>query len=219
MDVYKYIDTLHHEGYKDKYCDYGHAYKLEPIIIPYSTDGFKTFTFDLINGSVIETDDSTSLGFCSFSNITIEPTQVIDGTAGNGIIAFTAPRSGCIESLAISASINTPTGILAEVAAYITAQLYKAECNSSIFKPIPETKIVLAPSVNLNTTPGTVLNGIKENINSPLKVQDHLALVFSAILPAGVQKRLEQIFPATTPSGIATLFSFDANLSGGLTIL
>jgi hypothetical protein len=183
---------------KDNKNDISKNKKAGPIIIPYSTDGSNTFNFE---GS--ETMQSISVGFGASEALIIEPTGIIDGIADTGITAFNMSRPGCLDTLTVSAAIVDAILIPTGVTLTIVAQLYKAECNSSIFMPIPGTKIIIAPVVTTITARGTVFNGIRKNINYSLNLQERLALVFTTLIP----------------NSFSNPFDFSTNLSGGVTIL
>jgi len=179
--------------------------KIGPTIIPYSSDGAKEFLFGQING-VNQTTVSISVGFGDSREILTQSTQPIDfinGAGENGITAFPLPRSGCLESLSVSATITDVSDIPEETIITLTAQLFKAKCDSSIFIPIPETQIILAPSITSTSLIGTVFNGSIKKINYPLNKLDHLALLFIASISTPVEDG----------------FFFEANISGGITIV
>mgnify|MGYP007011740958 CR=1 FL=1 len=132
--------------------------KIGPTIIPYSSDGEREFVFDLDNG-VTPTTFSFSVGFGGSESLLIQPSGIINGAGENGITAFTLPRSGCLESLSVSATITDVSDIPEETIITLTAQLFKAKCDSSIFIPIPETQIIPAPSITSTSLIGTVFNG------------------------------------------------------------
>ncbi|ASW43517.1 MAG: hypothetical protein GX895_12465 [Clostridiales bacterium] len=212
----RYIDELYYDEIKranmhfccckdhieNKKCPKCGPKKIGPTIIPYSSDGEREFSFELINGVTLTTL-STAIGFGDSALVTIQPTGLINGVDNDGMTAFVLPRAGCLQTLAVSATVTDPSEIPAGTIITIIAQLYKAQCNSSIFAPIPGTQIILAPSITSSTVVGTVFNGCVDNLNYSLNKLERLALVFSVSIPAAVD----------------TEFNFAANLNGGVTIL
>jgi len=157
-------------------------------------DDYEDYYYDEYDGRIC---------FGDGQDVIIQPSGIINGADEEGITAFTMPRNGCISKLAVSITVVSTTSIPDGTIVTITAELFKAKPNSSIFTPIPRSRVIVAPSIVTTTPQGTVFTEIVKNINYLLKEGKRLALVFTATIPAGV----------------ANTFGFRGVPSGGVTIL
>jgi len=144
---------------------------------------------------------SSLLGFGSSAAGVSVLGSTIDLTGAAGTLlnfAFSAPRSGTIES--ISAYFSTTVALaLIGTSLNVTAQLYKSTSDNS-FSPVPGAVVTL-PAYTGVLTIGSIARGITTGLNIPVNAQDRFLLVYSA-----------------TASGISLINSIAGYASAGVSI-
>lgn len=116
------------------------------------------------------------IGFGSSKNSTDNLTNPINLSEANGVFAFVVPVDSEINSLFTMFTVNSP-GNLVDTTVRVYAQLFQAGADNNNFVPIPETQILLTPSLTGPLVVGTNLVGNKININVTVEAGTRLLLI------------------------------------------
>jgi len=119
------------------------------------------------------------IGFGASTTATVSNNS-IDLTGNLGLLlnfAFSAPRSGIIESISASFS-NLKAFQLFGPMLDVTAQVFISSGNNNVFTPLNGAIVKLSPNISGTVTFGSVRSGIATGLNIPVNAQDRLLLVF-----------------------------------------
>jgi len=112
---------------------------------------------------------------------------------GNSNFAFSAPRSGTIESISAYFSPTIANSISGSGIS-ITAALYKSYNANDLFTAVPGAVVTLDPYIVIYI--GSVRNGLTTGLNIPINAKDRLLVVFYATTSAGIQATISGVASA-----------------------
>lgn len=162
-------------------------------IIPFASGGITTLTTALggLPGA------QALVGFGS-NDTAIIAGGLID-IAGISSLAFSAPRSGIITSMAAYYSTAVEVSLI-ESTVTITAQLYSSTAPNDSFAPVSGATVTLLPSLSGVVPAGTTSNGLTTGLSIPVTAGTRLMYVLSANVTAGID--IETILSGFVSGGI-----------------
>lgn len=154
------------------------------VVLPFSSGSIFSMGFPTIE--LPQTVGIIGFGD-SVEGVIFSPGGTIDlnSIPDNFNLAFSMPRDGTIS--AISAQFTSYNDIVIASTITVTAQLYQSTDFSSIFTPVPDAIVTLAPAITGDLTIPIQSYGLITGLNIPVTAQTRLMLVFSATstLPLG----------------------------------
>jgi BclB C-terminal domain-containing protein len=149
----------------------------EGTIIPYAS-GTTPLTLTTLTTALPSTGFVSAIGFGETQNgITITAGGELSLSTGN--MAFTMPRNGTITAIRAFFTNIIPVTLGATVI-QISAQLYFAEPNSNVFRPLADTRVDLTPTLTGTVPANSTFTGSLKNLRVRVDRGTRLLLVFFA---------------------------------------
>lgn len=162
---------------KPKPCPPKPIIKADGAIIPYAS-GTTPVTITTLTTSLPSTGFVSAIGFGETQNgITIAAGGELILSPGN--MAFVMPRNGVITAIRAFFT-NTVPLTLGTSTLQISAQLYYAEPNSNVFRPLEGTRVNLSPRLTGNVPVNSTFTGAERHLKVKVERGTRLMLIFFA---------------------------------------
>jgi len=162
---------------KPKPCPPKPLIKPDGAIIPYAS-GTTPLALTTLTTALPATGFVSAIGFGETQNgITIAAGGELILSAGN--MAFVMPRNGVITAIRAHFTNTVPVTLGASVI-QISAQLYYAEQNSNVFRPLEGTRVNLTPTLTGNVPVNSTFTGAERHLSVKVARGTRLMLIFFA---------------------------------------
>ena len=167
---------------KPKPCPPKPVVRADGAIIPYAS-GTTPVAITTVTTALPSTGFVSAIGFGETQNgITIAAGGELILSTGN--MAFVMPRNGTITAIRAFFTNIVPVTLGTSVVR-ISAQLYFAEQNSNVFRPLNNTRVDLAPTLTNNVAINSTFTGSERNLKVRVERGTRLLLVFFASITEG----------------------------------